>query len=163
MITVFRIRRWVVSSVLLAALAGSARGAPPATYSHAHNLLGEAIGAAGYDVVSYFPEGGGRPRKGLIGISTELDGVTYRFATKGDLALFQKSPGKYLPAYGGWCAWAVGEIDKRVDVDPESYDLRGGRLYLFYKDPGLDARALWLKKPTELIQRADANWPALSQ
>jgi hypothetical protein len=47
-------------------------------------------------------------------------------------------------------------------VDPESFEVRDGRLFLFHRDPGLDTRALWLKKPGELVARADANWPALS-
>lgn len=50
-----------------------------------------------------------------------------------------------------------------MDVDPESFEIRTGRLYLFYRDPGLDTRALWLKKPDELISRADANWPTLAR
>ncbi|MGE5276657.1 MAG: YHS domain-containing (seleno)protein [Acidobacteriota bacterium] len=159
-------RAGIVAAAL--ALAAAARGADgPATAaaagSHRHNLLGEGIAVSGYDPVSYFPEGGGKPRKGLIGISLTRDGATYRFATKENLALFEKEPARYLPAYGGWCAWAAGELAKRVDVDPESFEVRDGRLFLFYRDPGLDTRALWLRKPAELVSRADANWPALSR
>ena len=145
------------------AVPGKASGAPEGAMGHSYNLLGEGIGLVGYDPVSYFPEGGGRPQRGLIGIAAEQDGVTYRFASEEHRTLFQNNPGKYLPAYGGWCAWAVGELGKRVDVDPESFELRGGRLYVFYRDPKLDTRALWVKKPAELIQKADVNWPALSR
>ena len=62
--------------LILGALAvtGPARAATPdAPLNHRFNLLGESVGAAGYDPVSYFPEGGGKPQKGLISISLEQD------------------------------------------------------------------------------------------
>jgi len=130
---------------------------------HRFNLLGEHIGVAGYDPVSYFPEGGGGPQRGTFKIAEEYQGVTYRFASEEHRAAFKKDPERYLPQYGGWCAWAVGAIGKRVDVDPESYELRDGKLYLFYRDPQLDAHDLWLKEPAELARKADAKWPALAQ
>ena len=127
-----------------------------------HNLLGESVGLVGYDPVSYFPEGGGRPAKGLISISVEHEDVTYRFATEAHKAAFAKNPAKYVPAFGGWCAWAVGELGKRVDVDPESYVVMNGRLLVFYRDPALDTRAKFLENPDVLLKKAEANWPALA-
>jgi YHS domain-containing protein len=128
-----------------------------------HNLLGEGVGLVGYDPVSYFPEGGSKPEKGLISISAEYDGVTYRFSSEGHKALFQKSPARYAPAYGGWCTWAVAELGKRVDVDPESYVVKGGRLYVFYRDRALDTRAKFLESPDAMLAKAEANWPALAR
>lgn len=129
----------------------------------AHNLLGESVGLVGYDPVSYFPEGGGRPAKGLISISAERDGVTYRFATEGHKAAFLKDPARYLPAFGGWCTWAVAELGKRVDIDPESYVVKNGRLLVFYRDPALDTRAKFLENPEVLLKKAEGNWPALQK
>jgi hypothetical protein len=128
-----------------------------------HNLLGESVGLVGYDAVSYFPEGGGKPAKGLITISVEHEGVTYRFATEEHKAVFLKNPAKYVPAFGGWCTWAVGELGKRVDVDPESYVVKSGRLLVFYRDPALDTRAKFLENPDVLLKKAEANWPALAK
>lgn len=153
----------VIQMLALSALVAGAASAAPSATRHHHNLLGENVGLVGYDPVAYFPEGGGRPQKGSIKISIEIDGATYRFASPEHQALFQKNPEKYLPAYGGWCAWAVGELGKRVDVDPESYEIRNGRLYVFYRDPGLDTRTLWLKDTDALIRKADANWPSLER
>jgi len=127
------------------------------------NLLGESVGLVGYDPVSYFPEGGGKPAKGLISISTEHEGVTYRFASEAHKAAFLKSPAKYLPAFGGWCTWAVAELGKRVDVDPESYVVKNGRLLVFYRDPALDTRAKFLESPDAMLKKAEANWPALAK
>lgn len=147
----------------LAASPGITRAASPAVWRPAYNLLGESVGLVGYDPVSYFPEGGGKPQKGLISIAAEHDGVTYRFASEAHKTAFLKTPAKYLPAYGGWCTWAVAELGKRVDVDPESYVVKNGRLHVFYRDPALDTRAKFLENPDGLLQKAEANWPALAK
>ena len=128
-----------------------------------YNLMGDSIGLVGYDPVAYFPEGGGRPAKGLISISTEHDGVTYRFVSQENLNLFKKNPEKYLPAYGGWCAWAVPALGKRVDVDPQSFEIRNGKLYVFYRDKSLDTRSLWLKDADGFITKGTEKWPELSR
>jgi YHS domain-containing protein len=136
---------------------------PTKVPSYRYNLMGESIGLVGYDPVSYFIEGGGRPQKGLFKLSYEYDGVTYRFATQQNLDLFKAEPTKYLPQYGGWCTWSLGALNKRADIDPECYVVRDGRLYLFYRDAALDTRELWLKDSESLLQKAKANWPKLSK
>lgn len=140
--------------------AAQGAGAAP---GHKYNLMGESVGLVGYDPVSYFVEGGGRPQKGLFKISFEYDGVTYRFATQENRDRFKAAPTKYLPQYGGWCTWSLGALNKRADVDPECYVVRAGKLYLFYRDPALDTRELWLKDSQSLLQNAEANWPKLSK
>lgn len=142
-----------------AALADTMKGASRTS----HDLLGEGVGLVAYDPVSYFPDGGSKPVKGHIMISAEYDGVTYRFASEEHKAIFQKNPAKYIPAYGGWCTWAVAELGKRVDVDPESYVVRNGKLYVFYRDPVLDTRAKFLESPDAMLAKAEANWPALAK
>lgn len=142
-----------------AALADTMKGASRTS----HDLLGEGVGLVAYDPVSYFPDGGSKPVKGHIMISAEYEGVTYRFASEEHKAIFQKNPARYIPAYGGWCTWAVAELGKRVDVDPESYVVRNGKLYVFYRDPVLDTRAKFLESPDAMLARAEANWPALAK
>jgi hypothetical protein len=159
----------VTAGALLALAALAMVGTLPSRASSAeasrrsYNLLGESVGLVGYDPVSYFPEGGGRPAKGLISISVEHEGVTYRFATEAHKAAFLKSPAKYVPAFGGWCTWAVAELGKRVDVDPQSFVVKNGRLLVFYRDPALDTRAKFLENPEVLLKKAEANWPALAK
>lgn len=131
--------------------------------SQQHNLLGEGVGLAGYDPVAYFPEGGGKPARGLISISHQYEGVTYRFSSQANLNRFKQNPAKYLPAYGGWCAWAVAELGKRVDIDPESFVLKDSKLYVFYRDPALDTRSLWQKDVAGFVQKGDAKWRELSK
>ena len=146
------ITKAVFALALIAAVAAPLMAAP------ATNTLGHNIGATRYDVVSYFPEGGGTPQQGLIGISHDYKGVTYRFRTKKNLDLFKKNPAKYAPQYNGWCTWAMAALDKEVDIEPTKYLIRNGKLYLFYNDPELDTRALMLKDADNLFRKADANW-----
>jgi len=132
------------------------------TFSHRYDLTGAGIGLVGYDPVAYFPEGGSHPKKGLFNLSFEFDGVTYRFATQENLDRFKAAPSKYLPQYGGWCAYGAA-LNGRGDADPESFVIRDGKLYLFYRDPGGSNRDLWLKDPESFVKKADANWPGLSR
>lgn len=119
------------------------------------------LGLAGFDPVSYFPEGGGRPRRGQPDLEAVHEGVTYRFASEANRKLFLADPAAHAPAYGGWCAWAMVE-GQRVEVDPRSYLLQEGRLLLFYDGVFGDTRALWLAGDgRELARRADGEWQEL--
>jgi YHS domain-containing protein len=55
---------------------------------------------AGADVVAYFTEG--KYRQGDPAIKSEIDGVTFRFASAEHKALFDKDPERYKPQYGGY-------------------------------------------------------------
>jgi len=125
-----------------------------------HHLDKAGLALSGYDPVAYFPEGSGKPRKGDPKLELQHEGVRYRFASEANRALFQKSPSKYEPAYGGWCAYAMAKGDK-VDIDPESFLVRDGRLFLFYKGWFNDTRAKFLKDPAELTRKADGSWAKL--
>jgi len=50
-------------------------------------------------------------------------------------------------------------VDKgKVDIDPKSYKVTDGRLFLFYKGWRGDALKEWLKDESSNIPKADANW-----
>ncbi len=55
---------------------------------------------AGADVVVYFTES--KHRQGDPAIKSVIDGVTFRFASAGHKALFDKDPERYKPQYGGY-------------------------------------------------------------
>jgi len=168
---VLRFSPIVLTSLLLAF--GLARaGAPPApavdmSYKPVRkvavwNLDGKKLAIQGYDPVAYFPEGGGLAVKGDEKISTEYGGAVYRFASAAHRETFLASPARYEPAHGGWCSYAMLEGDK-VDVDPKSFIVKDGRLFLFYKGLLGDTRAKWLKADhaTE-AKTADAMWKQIS-
>ena len=111
-----------------------------------YNLSKKKLALDGYDPVAYFPEHGGKATKGLESITTTFQGVTYRFATEANKATFLKAPASFEPQFGGWCAWAMsdGKGDK-VDVDPKSFTVEDGKLYLFYDGLFGDTRKSWNK------------------
>jgi YHS domain-containing protein len=121
----------------------------------------EGLALAGYDPVSYFPAGGGKPLPGRSGLEAAQGGLVYRFATEENREAFKKNPERYAPAYGGWCAWAMA-AGETSPVDPESFLIQDGRLLLFYAGFLADDRAQWLAgNPVALKAAADRNWRAL--
>ncbi len=137
----------LITTALLTAT--SALASEPPVYT---GLLSNT-GAGGYDVVSYFEAD--EPTKGSADYSTRHLGATWRFASAENLARFQSNPERYLPAYGGYCAWAVSQ-GYLAKGDPKHWNIRQDRLYLNYNQSVQDR---WLKSPDEFIQQADANWP----
>jgi YHS domain-containing protein len=89
----------------------------------------KGLALQGYDAVSYFQA---KPLKGKANFSTTHQGIKYQFANAANLAAFQLDPAKYEPQYGGWCAYAMGKTGEKVEVDPETFKLINGKLYLFY-------------------------------
>ena len=64
-----------------------------------------------------------------------------------------------MPQYGGWCAYAIALKNKRVTINPKTYEIREGKLYLFYKTKLINTHKKWLaKNSNELIKKANANW-----
>jgi len=126
-----------------------------------HNLGKRQLALAGYDPVAYFPEGGGKPQRGLEQHELEHEGARYRFASAEHLERFRAQPARYEPAHGGWCSYAMGKDGSKVEIDPRSFVVSGGRLFLFYKSFFADTRSSWLAD-AQLEPRADAAWQKLS-
>ena len=110
-------------------------------------------GLGGYDPVSYFIEA--KPARGSGYYVTVHDGVTYAFASEAHLKLFTANPQKYLPAYGGYCAYGVA-VGKKFVTDPEVWKIVDGILYLNL-DKGIQHK--WEKDIPGHIRKANANWP----
>lgn len=112
--------------------------------------------ANGYDVVSYFNN---KPTKGLKKHQTIYDGVKFKFSSEENLATFKKNPTKYIPQYGGYCAYAIGKTGEKVSINPKAFEVRDGKLYLFYKTWGTNTLTMWLdENPKKLQKQADINW-----
>lgn len=143
----------------------SAAGAvdPVAPRDTAHyNLPRTALAIEGYDPVAYFPEGGGSPAPGKPEHEFTFRGVRYRFASAGHLALFRSNPLRYEPAYGGWCASAMADGGRKVEINPKAFEVSEGRLFLFYKTIFQDARGYWDKDAAANAKAADAHWMKLT-
>ncbi len=111
-----------------------------------------------YDPVSYRKGG---PVKGSAAFATVYNGVTYRFASAQNLATFKSNPASYEPQYGGWCAYAMGNSGEKVEIDPETYKILNGKLYLFYNQYFNNTLKSWNKSEVKLKGSADANWARL--
>ncbi len=121
------------------------------------NLEGGAA-LQGYDPVSYFS---GTPQKGKKGFSYTYQGIPYSFANAQNLETFKKTPEKYEPAYGGWCAYAMGASGEKVTIDPETFQIKDGKLYVFYHTFFNNTLEKWKQNETELNRKADANWKSI--
>ncbi len=106
----------------------------------------------GYDVVAYFTRN--QHMMGSPQIKSVHEGVTFRFANAEHKALFDASPAKYMPQYGGYCAnglvygipWG-GDGDTWLMVD--------GKLYL---NGGAGSKAAFMLDVPGHIKLADKYW-----
>lgn len=127
-----------------------------ATISAQDYNLKKGYVAEGYDVVAYFSN---KAVEGNKKFTTTYNDVKFKFSTKENLETFKKDPKKYIPAYGGYCAYAIGAKSEKVSIDPETFEIRDGKLYLFYNSWGTNTLELWKKEGAEQIRKkADANW-----
>lgn len=122
--------------------------------------LESKLAVQGFDVVAYFE---GKPQKGKSEYATDYLGVKYLFATPQHLALFKANPIKYEPQYGGWCAYAMGNDGSKVEVDPETFKILNGKLYLFYNFYFINTLDKWNKDEANLLKKADVNWLKISK
>lgn len=121
-----------------------------------HDNVKGGLALEGYDVVSYFQEV--EPKKGSSTFKVEYQGIKYLFLSQENKSTFQKNPLKYVPAYGGWCAYAMGVNGDKVKVDPETFKILDDRLFLFYNFWGNNTLKDWDKDEKSLKMKADNNW-----
>ena len=113
----------------------------------------------GYDVVAYFSN---TAKEGSSKYVATHDNVKYKFSSQANLDKFKANPTNYLPQYGGYCAYAVGARNKKVTPDPETFEIRDGKLFVFYKSWRRNTFDLWKKEgPEKLKAKADKNWQKL--
>jgi YHS domain-containing protein len=123
------------------------------------NLGKNNLALQGYDPVSYFISG--KAIKGSKEFAVSADGVTYYLSSVENKELFKKNYTKYEPQYGGWCAYAMGAKGEKVEVDPETFKIVDGKLYLFYNSFFNNTLKSWNKDEANLKTKADNNWNKL--
>lgn len=129
------------------------------TLVKAHFNLQNGVALQGYDPVGYFKQS--KAVKGKKEFAAFYQGATYYFVSAENKESFKSDPKKYEPAYGGWCAYAMGSTGKKVEIDPETFKIKDGRLFLFYNKFFNNTLKDWNKDENNLQTKADQNWKTI--
>ncbi len=120
------------------------------------NLNKSGLAIDGYDPVAYFKNN--KAIEGKKEFTVNHQGAVYYFSNAENKEAFIKNPSAYEPEYGGWCAYAMGKNGEKINVDPETFKIIHGRLYLFYNKFFNNTLTSWNKDETNLKTKADINW-----
>lgn len=115
----------------------------------------KGIALDGYDAVAFFTLG--KPVKGSSTYAIQWKGAQWLFADKADLESFQKTPEKYAPQYGGYCAYGAAEGHK-APTEIDTWSIVGNKLYLNYNQK---VKSTWVKNEAAYIETANKNWPQI--
>ncbi|MEO1033253.1 MAG: YHS domain-containing (seleno)protein [Bacteroidota bacterium] len=128
----------------------------------ANNIDNSNIALQGYSPVSYLDLG--LAQKGNKTFKSEHKKVIYYFTSAEQKTTFDKNPEKYLPQYGGFCAFGC-YAGAKFRVDPNKFLVKDGKYYLYLNNVELDAKQLWLAENNhvKLKSVADKNWKTLSK
>jgi len=111
-----------------------------------------AVMLKGADVVAYFTQN--KYVQGAPQFKSSYQGVTFRFSSAENKALFDKEPMKYQPQFGGYCAdGLVYGIPWGGDAD--SWRMVDGKLYIF---GGAGSRDAWLLDEPRNITLSQKYW-----
>lgn len=126
-----------------------------ATTASASDIANSLVGVQGYDLVSY--HNSSKPLQGNGNHVVRHGGVNYLFSSAENMKAFKKNPAKYLPAYGGYCAFGVA-VGKKFIGDPTVWDIVDGMLYF-----NLDNKVknIWVQDVPGNIEKADTNWKSI--
>ena len=145
----------IILSILSLLIYGGIASAQPALRAKHFNLE-KGLAIQGYDPVAYFTLH--KAVEGNKQYIETVDGVKYYFSSAGNKNLFLNDTKKYEPQYGGWCAYAMGATNEKVEIDPETFKIVDGKLYLFYHTWVNNTLSKWNDDEANLKKKADTNW-----
>lgn len=132
-------------------------------YAQNVNMDENKLANKGYDLVNYFTTN--TAERGNKEFFTINKGATYYFVNEKNLKSFKENPSKYLPQFDGYCAFAVAKMNQKVPVDPNTFRIDDGKLYLFYNDfwEGMPFNTIvpWINNESEMEKMATTNWKTL--
>ena len=123
--------------------------------------LEKKVAIQGYDPVSYFKLN--KALKGDKQFTANYEGVTYFFSTAVNKEVFLKNPSSFEPQFGGWCAYAMGASGEKVQINPETFKIIDGKLYLFYNAFFNNTLKTWNKDQVNLKLKAENNWKKINK
>ena len=148
-------RSFITLAAAIMFMAGLMVGQPASAAGPDVNATVTGLALRGYDPVSYFTDN--KPVMGDFTITAERNGATYRFSSQAHKAMFEKDPAKYLPQYGGFCAFGTAQGYK-VDGDPNVWKIVDNKLYLNLAPPVAER---WAKDIPGYVKSADKNWSSI--
>jgi len=148
--------KFLFLSFVLIATAATAQTDHTVQRKKEFNVTANGLAVSGYDVVSYFKEN--KAVKGNSSLSVVYEGLTYYFSNAANKEAFQKNPAQYEPQFGGWCAYAMGNDGSKVEVDPATFKITNGKLYLFYHSFFNNTLNKWNADEAKLMKSAITNW-----
>ena len=148
-------RRTIIAFGTAIALTAGAAVVPAPAAGPDVNATITGLALRGYDPVAYFTDG--KPIPGDYRITARYNEATYRFASQEHKILFETDPVKYLPQYGGFCAFGAAKGVK-VDGDPAVWKIVDDKLYFNLAPPVYDR---WSEDIPGNVKSANDNWPSL--
>ena len=118
-------------------------------------LSGTGVALRGNDVVALAT--GLQVAAGDATFTYEHDGVAYYFASAETMEQFAADPDRYMPQYGGFCAFGVA-LGLKLDADPHFADIVDGKLYVFLNAVAFEK---YLEDKAGWLAQAEENWPAM--
>lgn len=116
------------------------------------NTDNAGIAIDGHDPVAYFTMN--KALRGDKAITAEHGGATYHFVSQEHRTLFVTNPTKYVPQYGGYCAYGASQ-GYNAPVEADKFTVVDGKLYLNYNGR---VQSTWRKDTADYITQADAYW-----
>ena len=121
------------------------------------NLESDGVILKGYDPVAYFTRH--QAVKGNPGIHARFGGAIYVFASAANKVVFTKNPSKYVPQYGGFCAYHLTKGELK-DSDPTAFLIYKGKLYVC---SAADSSKEFRSNIDQNIRKADDYWVPASR
>jgi len=117
----------------------------------------------GYDLVNYFTAN--TAERGSKDHLVSHGGADYYFATADNAKMFSANPEKFLPQFDGYCSFAMAKMAQKAPVDPKTFRIDDGKLYLFYNDywegKPFNTIVPWLNDEKTMETMAAKNWTAM--
>lgn len=144
----FPLSIWLIFFIVRGSIAPAAAGE---FYEH------EGVAIQGYDPVAYMTEQ--HAMKGSPHYAIQHKGSIFYFSSAANRDTFEKQPERFVPQYGGYCAYGVSKGYK-ASIDPNAFTIVEGKLYLNYSRSVMQQ---WRADIPGYIQKADRNWPHVSR
>lgn len=137
----------VIGALIVTSGAGTtAKGAASPVFER------EGVALGGYDTVAYFLDR--EPIPGSATHAVEWRGAVWHFTSAENARLFQGTPERFAPQYGGYSLYGMSR-GKAYAADPRVFDIIDGKLYLSRNGA---VRDIWQRNPAGYIAVADENW-----